>query len=137
MPANTAEFYFDASHRVYYSNKEPVPIADVIESLIGLEKLMRMTPKALSALTGVEIQRVDVFVEQVESGSLLEEIGVRLFFKDKVDLMKFVDKVREKVGDGPGRYVLIGAVMVAMVYIGADLIAGSKGGDTTNITANK
>lgn len=131
-----AEFVFNATHDVYYSTKTPVPISEVIESLAGLERLIRMTPRALQGLTGIEIDRVEVFVEHLESGSLLETVLIRFFFKDQAGLEAFIDKVRDKVGDGAARNILIGAVIATLLYYGADLLATAKGGATTHITAN-
>lgn len=129
-------FTFEATHQLYFSTRNPVPVSDVIESLQGLEKLIRMSPRALQGLTGVEIDHVDVFVEHLESGSLLERVLIRFYFKDEEGLNRFIDKIRAKVGDGVARGMLIGMVLAALLYMGAQTLAESKGGPTTNITAN-
>lgn len=129
-------FIFEATHQLYFSTRNPVPVSDVIESLQGLEKLIRMSPRALQGLTGVEIDHVDVFVEHLESGSLLERVLIRFYFKDEEGLNQFIDKIRARVGDGVARGMLIGMVLAALLYMGAQLLAESKGGPTTHITAN-
>ena len=131
-----SEFVFEATHKVYYSNRDPVPVADVIDSLIGLDKLMRMTPKALEAITGIPIDDIEVFVEHIESGSLWEEMLVRFIFKDEEGLNAFIEKARQTVGDGPVRSVLIGAIVMALMYQASQWMADGSGGQTTNITAN-
>lgn len=131
-----AEFVFLATHEVYYSTRDPVPVADVIESLLGLERLIKMTPRALEGLTGVPVDKIEVFVDHLESGSLFERVLIKLFFKDENELDAFLDKVRAKVGDGPARNVLIGAVIASLLYYGAQLVTSAQGGNTTNITAN-
>lgn len=68
--ASASEFTFTTRHQVYYSTREAVPVADIVDALLGLDRLVKMTPKALSALTGVEILKAEVFVEEIESGSL-------------------------------------------------------------------
>ena len=129
-------FVFEATHQLYFSTREPVPVSDVIESLQGLEKLIRMSPRALQGLTGVEIDHVDVFVDHLESGSLLERVLIRFYFRDEEGLNRFIDKVRANVGDGVARGMLIGIVLATLLYMGAQLLAESKGGPTTHITAN-
>lgn len=131
-----AEFVFSATHDLYYSTKEPVPIGEVIESLLGLERLVKMAPRALEGLTGVPIDRIEVYVDQLESGSLLEKVVLKLFFKDEQEFEAFFEKVRAKVGNGVARNVLIGAVVSALLLYGVYLLASSSGGNTTNITAN-
>lgn len=132
-----AEFVFTARHDLYYSNHDPVPIADIIESLRGVESLIKMSPRALSALTGVDIQRVEVFVQHLESGSLREEILIRFFFGSKEALLQFVDKVRGTMGENAVRNIVIGAVLASMFYYAAGLLADSSGGSTTAIHDNK
>lgn len=95
-----------------------------------------MTPKALEVLTGVDIDRIEIFVDHIESGSLLQEMLVRFFFKDEQTMMSFIDKARDKVGDGPVKWGLLGVVVGGIIYYGAQTASDSQGGDTTNITAN-
>lgn len=134
--APESAFVFTALHEVYYSTREPVPVADVIEALIGLERLVKMTPKALSALTGVEVQRAEVFVEEIESGSLRERILIKFFFKDEAGLDQFIEKARVRVGEGPIKVLLVSAVLAAVTVAGAKLLASVSGSSTTSITAS-
>jgi hypothetical protein len=131
-------FVFSTSHQVYYSNREPVPIKEIVDSLLGLEQIIRMSPRVLHGLTGVEIDHVDIFVEHLESGSLLETVLIKLFFKSEDDLNTFLDKIRGKL-EKPGmpRNILIGAVLSALVGYGAYLAASSqKVAGAATITAN-
>lgn len=130
------EFVFTALHEVYYSTRNPVPVADVIEALLGLERLVKMTPRALSAITGVEVQKAEVFVEEIESGSLREKIFIKFFFKDEAGLDQFIEKARATVGDGPRAVLLISAVIAAVAMAGAAFVASVGGSSTTNITAS-
>lgn len=134
--ASPHEFVLTFRHELFYSNSEPVPVSDIIESLRGLERLIKLSPKALTAVTGVGIQRADVFVEQIESGSLLERLLVRLVFGTEEDALKFVDKVKANMGDSPVVNVAIGAVLLYMFYYGAQLAAPS-GNTTINIHDNQ
>lgn len=130
-------FVFSTTHQVYYSNREPVPIKEIVESLLGLEQVVKMSPRVLQGLTGIEIDHVDVFVEQLETGSLMETVLIKLFFKSEEDLHAFLDKVRGKLEKPMPRNILIGSVLTALVGYGAYLAASSqKGAGTTTITAN-
>lgn len=132
------EFVFTSSHEVYYSNREPVPVSEIAESLLAIERIAQQSRFALSQLTGIAIQRVDVYVESITSGSLQDHILLKMFFKDEAELDAFLDKVREKIRQpGMTRNVLIGAVLAALVGYGLYLAAkGSGVPSTTTITAN-
>ncbi|MBN8283398.1 hypothetical protein [Zoogloea sp.] len=130
-------FVFSTTHQVYYSNREPVPIREIVDSLLGLEQVIRMSPRVLHGLTGVEIDRVEIFVEHLETGSLMETVLIKLFFKSEDDLNAFLDKVRGKLEKPMARNILIGSVLTALVGYGAYLAAtAQKGAATTTITAN-
>lgn len=133
------KFVFTTTHQVYYSNREPVPIKEIVESLLGLEQVIRMSPRVLQGLTGVEIDHIDIFVEQLETGSLMETVLIKLFFKSEDDLNTFLDKVRGKLEKPMARNILIGSVLTALVGYGAYLAASAQKGaaaGTVTITAN-
>lgn len=133
-----ADFVFSSSHEVYYSNRELVPIADIIESLQALERIVKMCPGVLEGVTSVPIKRIEVYVEELQSGSLLEKVVVRLFFRSEEELDAFIDKTRDKIlQPGMPRNVLIGAVLASLIGYGAVLVANSqKAAGSTTITAN-
>lgn len=123
------EFSYTTSHEFFYSNKQPVPLGEIAESLLALERIAKISPKVLEELTKVSIERVEVYVEELHSGSLLEKVAIRFFFQDEAGLNAFVDKVKDKVGPpGMSRNVLIGAVLLALVGYGSWLAA-----KTTNV----
>lgn len=133
-----AGHFYISTHDLYYSNREHVPIADIIESLQALDRIVKMSPRVLTGLTNVEIDRVEVYIEDLHSGSLTEKIAVKLFFKSEEDLDKFLEKIREQIGKpGMARNLLIGAVLTALVSYGAFLAASSqKSVGATTINAN-
>jgi hypothetical protein len=89
------EYVFQTTHRVFYNTKNPVPIKDVIIALQGLDGLLKPLPTLVSTLTGIEISGGEFLIESIESGSLIEDIIVRFFFKDRENLDAFVDKLSE------------------------------------------
>ena len=107
------------SHEIYYSNKNEIPIREVVESLLALERIIKRTPAVLSALTEISIDGVEVYVDELQSGSLFEKIAINLFFKDEADLDAFLAKIREKLGEHKvARNVLIGAIIASLLGTG-------------------
>lgn len=83
-----------------YNNADLMQVKDVIESLRGLEGLsLRFLPSALTKLTGVGVERAEVYVEGFEYGSFIEKIVVRLFFINENNMNNFIDKVRNNTVD--------------------------------------
>lgn len=133
-----AELVFSSTHEFYFSTHEPVPIAEVAESLLALERIVRFVPRALGDLTRVDIEDVGIFVDSIESGSLWQKIIIKIGFGSEEALDAFLDRIGEKVRKpGMPRNVLIGAVIATLVGYGAWLAAkvGNPAGQTT-ITAN-
>lgn len=115
-------YYFDSEHVVKYSNKEFVPIKDVVKSLLALEKVMEETPFIINGLMESEdILKLQVFISSVESGSLIEKFLLRLVFKDEDGFNKWVDKLRKMSGMSDGKIIipaLIGGVITAATLYG-------------------
>lgn len=109
----------DLSHRFHYSNREPVPIADVASSLVALERILLRVPKVLTLVTGVQIDGVEIYIEDIRSGSLIEDIAIRLLFKDQDGMNAFLDKIREGVGQRKViRNVLVGSAIMGVLGYG-------------------
>lgn len=90
-----SEYVFKTTHRVYYNTKKPVPIKEVIIALQGLEGLLKPLPLLMSNLTGIDVDGGEFLIQSIESGSLIEDVVIRFFFKDKANLDAFVDKLSE------------------------------------------
>lgn len=54
-----------ASHEIYFSTRNEVPIADVVASLQAFEKIVRQLPQVLTGLTGAEIEDIQVFMDEL------------------------------------------------------------------------
>lgn len=118
------DFVFTSTHEIYWSNREPVPIGEVAETLLALERIVKMSPLVMEGLTGVGIRGIDVYVNAIESGSLMEKIFIKLLFKDEASFDAFLDKIGEKINKpGMTRAALITAVIAALVGYGAWLAA--------------
>jgi hypothetical protein len=89
------KFIFQSPHRVYYNTRKALPVKEVILALQGLDGLLKPLPLALSSLTGIEINGAEYLIQNIESGSLTEDIIVRFFFKDRASLDAFIDKLSD------------------------------------------
>lgn len=133
-----SDFVLTSMHEVYFNNDGGVPIDVMAESLLALDRIIRMSPRVLTALTDVAIRDIEVFVEELHSGSLKEHILVRLFFENEAELDKFLQKVREHLGKpGMTRSATISLVLLTLVGMGAWYAAKATNSPTqTTIEAN-
>lgn len=132
------DFVFTSTHTFFWSNRDPVPIGKVADSLLALEKIVKTSRVALAGLTDVDIQNIDVYIEALESGSLLEKIFIKLVFKDEASFDTFLDRIGERIRKpGMARNVAIGAVLALLVGYCAWLAAkNSNPSGQTTIEAN-
>lgn len=87
------------NQQLYYSNKELVPIRDVAESLIALESIIRQSPDVLEAMfPGTKIISVSVFINELKSDSIWEDVIIKFVFGDQKKLDEMISGLREKVG---------------------------------------
>lgn len=112
---------FTISQQIYYSNRKLVPIKDVAESLLALEAILRQTPQILeSFFPGTKIQQVDIFINELQSGSIYEDIFVKFVFGDQQKFDAFIEGSREKLGmeflmNNPK---LLSAIVLAIIFGG-------------------
>lgn len=102
---------------------------------VKFKSLVDLTPGALNALLGTEIDRVDVLVDEIRAGSLLERVILRFLFRDEEGMNQFIDKVRAYMGDNTSS-VLTAAVILALFYYGAQLVNSAQNEPTVHIEAN-
>ncbi|WP_141113224.1 hypothetical protein [Chromobacterium haemolyticum] len=134
-------FCLEVSHRVYYSNEGPVPIPEIASSLLALERILHRLPRVLSEVTSVPVQGLEVYIEDIKAGSLLEDVALKIFFKDQQELDAFLGKIREKLGTNKvARNTLIGALILSIIgyglYLGATATGSSKAATTINVHNN-
>lgn len=85
--------------QIYYSNKELVPIKDVAESLLALEAIIRQSPDVLEAMfPGTKIQSVEIYINELKSDSIWEDVVVKFIFGNQQKLDGFIANVRERIG---------------------------------------
>lgn len=114
-----SEFVLELSHRFHYSNREAIPIQEIASSLTALERMILRSAKVMSSVTSVPIEHCEVFIEDIASGSLTEDIIVKLFFKDQAELDAFLSKINSAIGQNKVvKNALIGALILSVVGYG-------------------
>lgn len=106
---------------IYYSNKHHLPLEDVAESLLALKSLIEATPDVLERLSpGLHIQKVQVFVNEIKSGSLWEDLVVRFLWGNQEKLGEEVDRLRKEfnVDSLVSNRALVGAIIGALIMGG-------------------
>lgn len=131
----------EASHEIYFSTKNQVPIADVVTSLLAFERILKQSPQVLSALTGAKVDHIEIFVEELHAGSLDAKYLLKLFFKDEEELEKFLTAIREKLKEHPMvRNTLLTAVIAGMVgyglYAAANIVRSPEAAATIQANNN-
>lgn len=72
---------------LYYTNRVPLEVEDVADSLIAFKGLIEKTPDLLILLfPTISIQSVSLTVERVAAGSLLEDLAVKFIWGNQEQL---------------------------------------------------
>lgn len=128
------------SHGFYYSTKDPVPVDTVIEALQGLDGIVPSVPGLIAGiLEGVEIQQIRLFIDKIESGSLIEDFFIDVVFSGPEGYERLRQKLRDKspFGDTEGERSamkqLVGYALVAAVSAGTVYSVVGSGQPTPNI----
>lgn len=128
------QFYIDVPQTLYFSTKEPVTVKEVIESLKGLETLLKSSKYPIKEVYNLDISGIELYVKNIEKGSLSEEVFVRLFFGSEIEMNTKIDELRALIGDEymSALGIGIGAILMGMIVYGL-YQATTK---TENITKN-
>ena len=82
--------------RFSYSRSGVPSINEIIESLQGVDAIMRRTPKAMKKLIGIDISGVSVSVNFIKTGSLYDDIVVNFMFGGRKQMDLFLKEMHEK-----------------------------------------
>lgn len=130
--ANSDDLYvYETTHRIFYNTSKPVPIGEMIIALQGLEGVLKLVPKAFEGLTGIDIKGSEFLVQTIESGSLLEDVVIKFFFKDRQSLDAFVEKMGE---NKVVKTTVITAILAGIVGYGLAQAMGSKAAPSITAT---
>jgi hypothetical protein len=85
-------------HKIYYSNRAGIPLAEVAEALIALDGILRHSPQVLEKLfPGIKVLDMNIFIDKIESGSLLETILIKFVFGSQEKFEQTLINAREKL----------------------------------------
>jgi hypothetical protein len=86
---------FTGDHTIYYSNKQHVPLEDVANSLLALSHVVqRSEPIFNDLMPGTRVASIQVYIDELKSGSLTEKIIVKVFFGSQREFDKFLKQTR-------------------------------------------
>ena len=116
-------------HQIYYSNKEHVPIGEIAESLIALEGIIRQSPAILQKIfPGTAIQRTEIYLDELKSGSLYEDVVIKFIFGSQEKFDEFIENARDKVGlsklESKGQ--ILSAIIILLILTGGSYYLGKS-----------
>lgn len=92
--------------------------------------MLKLLPKAVTELTGIDIDDTQFLVQSLETGSLVEDVAVRFFFGDKEKFDAFVERMgQNKMVKG----AVIAAIIAGLIGFGAAKLTSPS--TAPNITA--
>lgn len=107
----------EVPYKIKFTNKNPVPVEQLVESLLAYEKLIkRVGPFIEESCEGIIVVEIDVLVAKIESGSLYEDLLVKIVFKTEENYEQAKEVIAKMFENSP---VLTGAVCVGVAaFIG-------------------
>ena len=120
--------------RIFYSNKGLIPAKDIAESIIALDYLIQQVPAVINALFPDEkISGIAFYIEELETGSLIEDIFVKFVFGSQARLDETIASVRELIGleKTMSNPLIFSAILIAIALTGAGYYLGSSPDDTS------
>ncbi|EHR39606.1 hypothetical protein [Alishewanella jeotgali] len=129
------QFTIRTDYTINYTTRTPVPIPDIIESLRNIEKLLHRTPAFLEkAYQGIQVVDVNVYVETLQAGSLLEKFIVEYVVQGQENYDKAKEVIAKMVKDSTAiRTVVAIGVGAALTYGVMKAVGGST--PTTHVEA--
>lgn len=120
MNPAVAEFTLSFSHRIYYTNRELVPAEEIAEALLALNRIVQRAPHVFQGLVpGTALPTAQLYIERLASGSLDEEIKIKLFFGSKRKMDRTLKRWREKFGiDLNTKGGVIRTIVIALILFG-------------------
>lgn len=134
--ADRKQYEITTTYTIKYTTKNPVPISEIIRSLLAVERLLKRTaPLIEKKYEDLEVYDVQVFVESLQSGSLSENYFVRILCGGKENAEHVEATVEKLMKNGSPIGLLIAAGVGVMVGTGISSIL-SDSPNTTDFTNN-
>lgn len=130
------EFSFD------YITRSPVPIPEMVDSLLGLERMLLRSKPFLTKALKTEVDDIDVYVASISTGSLLKKLLVTLSFKDTKSrdraiqsLDELENSMIEGVDGGSTLKLILGGVVGSLITYSAMQMLQASGESAPQIQA--
>ncbi|QEU29345.1 hypothetical protein [Pseudomonas luteola] len=115
----TEQLTYDLPVSFYFESSEPIPIDEIVSSLLGLEKLSTKVPLLIGELCNAEVDWEGLKVTKIESGSLLEVLVLTLLFSSVADKERCIKWLNESV---MGKYAKIGIAGLLVLLLASESI---------------
>lgn len=139
----TDHLTLDLPVSLFFEADEPVPIDEIVASLLGLQRLASKVPKLVQGLCEAEggIDLDSLKVAKIQSGSLLEVLVLTLLFSSAVDKERCLKWLNETK---MGKYAKVGLGGLLLVLLASESVTlydsfaskAAKAGETPSIQAN-
>ncbi|CAG22808.1 hypothetical protein [Photobacterium profundum] len=130
--------------RAYYTNRELIPINDVIKALDGLQEVIGLVPNFFEEIdSSLSVIDLKIYIDELKTGSLIEDLLVKVTFggQDELDLFcseksksihTFLDKHGVK-----DKNMRTGLILIVALLIGAGSVAAINKFDELTNSKNK
>lgn len=133
-----------AHQEIYYKIEKPVEIQEVVDSLLAMERTIKLVPSILEKIfPGTSVDTIEVYIDAVVSGSLREKFLYKILFGSEAELDLFLEKLRKDMGMDNGNMrkaaFIVGLLITAVVLSGGVygfVKAFGKSEPATHIEAN-
>jgi hypothetical protein len=129
----------DSHHSIYYSIPFAPTPRQAADSLLGLEKVVRLVPATLLPLGLAPDARIEIYVDSVQAGSLKDNFKVRFVWGDEEKFNRWMTRVRQITGieQMTNRLPILGPALALLVVsglgYGALRMMGRSGAGNGNI----
>lgn len=132
-----SSYVLETTYTINYTTKTPVPIPEIVDALEALERIIKRTPAFIEKYyEGIIITETQVFVEQIQAGSLKEKLLVKYFFRTKDNYDQAKELAEKILEDNEVIKYLVALGVGASLMYGATLLNPANSSSApTSITA--
>lgn len=135
----TESYTFSLRENIKFETDQPLTVPELIKNLQALEQIVKQSSKAFSTLTNSEIISVELLIEEIEHGSLLEEIILKFTFKNQENLDAFIETSRNWIIENQMTALSVGLggiVLVSLIAFGLSRLRKNTTPEGRNIIIN-
>lgn len=127
----------ETTYTINYTTKTPVPIPEIVDALEALERIIKRTPAFIEKYyDGILITETQVFVEQIQAGSLKEKLLVKYLFRTKENYEQAENLVEKILEDNEViKYLVALGVGASLMYAATLLLPSGSAAPPPSITA--